>query len=119
MYLLCKDYLVSVDIQIIRVQHILKGGSEQIHDVILFVERCDPSANVVHLVMSRNAVLGKGDELVFIILMHVVICHLVLAEIQANHEKSALWIGVRLIDEHWWMMDERESEMFNFIYLPL
>jgi hypothetical protein len=30
----------------------------------------------------------------------VMVCHLVLAEIQANHEKRAFFVGVGLIDEH-------------------
>ena len=92
--------LHGIVIELVHVQHILKGCAKRVHDVKLFVERYNPSANVVDLVMGRNAILGKGYELVVIVLLHVMIRHLVLAEIQANHEKSAFWIGMRLIDKH-------------------
>lgn len=94
------NILHGIVIQLVHIQHILKGGAKRVHDVVLFVERRDPFANVVHLDVGRNAVLGKGDELMVIVLLHVVIRHLVLAEIQANHEKRAFWIGMRLIDKH-------------------
>lgn len=73
--------LHGIVIQLVHVQHISKGGAKHVHDVMLFVERRNPRANVVHLVIGRNAILGKGDELVIIVMMHVVIRHLVLAEI--------------------------------------
>ena len=101
MYLFLSEYLVDIIVQLVHIQHILKGGTKHVHDVKPFVEWYNPSANVVHLVMGRRAVLGKGDKLVFAALMHVMVCHLVLAEIQANHEKRAFFVGVRLIDEHW------------------
>lgn len=101
MYLLFSEYLVDIIVQLVHIQYILKGGTKHVHDVKLFVERRDPFANVVHLDVGRNAVLGKGDELMIMLVMHVVIRHLVLAEIQANREKSAFWIGMGLIDEHW------------------
>ncbi len=101
MYLFLSECLVDIIVQLVHIQYILKGGAKHVHDVKLFVERRDPFANVVHLVVGRKAVLGKGDELMIMLVMHVVIRHFVLAEIQANREKSALWIGMRLIDKHW------------------
>ena len=94
-------FLVGIVIELVYVQHILKGVTKHVHDVILFVERHNPSANIVDLVKGRNAILGKGDELMVIIMMHVVVRHLVLAEIQANHEKRAFFVRMRLIDKHW------------------
>lgn len=101
MYLFLSECLLAIIVQLIHIQYILKGGAKHVHDVKPFVERCDPCANVVHLVIGRNAVLGKGDKLVFAALMHVMVCHLVLAEIQANCEKRAFFVGMRLIDKHW------------------
>lgn len=50
MYLFLSECLVDIIVQIICVQHIIKGDSKQVHDVILIVERCNPFANVVYLV---------------------------------------------------------------------
>jgi hypothetical protein len=81
--------LVRYYAQLFLFQAITKGIAKHIHDAIFGIQWLNPRINVSELIVIRATILGKGNHLM-IVLIHLVVRHLVFAEVQLNNEKTAL-----------------------------
>jgi len=87
------------ELQFGLIHAITKGIAKEIHNALLFKLSLRPFRDVATLVITRNAILGKGNDFT-LMLLHMMICHLIFAEIHLNDKNSACIAVLFLIDKH-------------------